>query len=182
MLTLPVIPGRACGGCTVCCTVLPADDDSLKKAAGIDCVHCVSGAGCRIYGTRPLTCREFFCGWRVLPKLGDEWRPDRSGVMVSFDDADIPPGYPVRPAIKLVVSAGQVQIDQKEFAGYVAGLVDAQIPVFLSIPGPPGHFFAKLFLNDRLKFPVHSRELGAVVDALEEAFQALLEGDFEPHP
>jgi len=180
VLTLPILPDRACGGCTVCCTVLPADDETLRKQAGVDCVHCDAGAGCRIYDVRPKTCREFFCGWRALPKLSDAWRPDRSGVMVAFDDADIPPGYAIRPAFKLILTHGKVLIDAEVFGGYVAGLVDAQIPVFLSLPGPPGSFFAKVFVNDRLAMAVGRRDLGAVLDGLEAMYAELADGEFEP--
>jgi hypothetical protein len=180
VLTLPILAGRDCGGCTVCCTVLPADDETLRKQAGVDCVHCDAGVGCRIYEVRPNTCREFFCGWRALPKLTDEWRPDRSGVMVAFDDTDIPPGYAIRPAFKLILTQPKVQIAAEAFAGYVAGLVDARIPVFLSLPGPPGSFFAKVFLNDRLAMPVARRDLGAVLDAFEAIYAELADGEFEP--
>lgn len=180
MLTLPVLPGRDCGGCTACCTVLPADDPTLKKQSGVDCAHCDVGAGCRIYETRPQTCRDFFCGWRALPKLGDEWRPDRSGVMITLDGADIPPGYAIRPGFRLLMTEAEVKLDPPAFAGYVAGLVDAGIPTFLSLPGPPGHHFAKIFLNDRLRAAVQDRDLARVLDGLESAFAILAEGEFEP--
>jgi hypothetical protein len=180
LLTLPVIPGRDCGGCTVCCTALPVDEPALRKQANVDCPQCDVGGGCRVYDRRPQTCREFFCGWRALPKLGDEWRPDRSGVMVTFDDQDIPPGYPIRPAFKLVLTNGPVTLDTDHFAGYVAGLIVAKIPVFLSLRGPPGHFFAKAFLNDRLAWPVQNRDRGAIVAALEAVYALLESGDFDP--
>ena len=32
--------------------------------------------------TRPKICREFLCGWLLFPELGDDWRPDRSGVII----------------------------------------------------------------------------------------------------
>ena len=180
MLTLPILPGRECGGCTVCCTALPVDEPALRKQAGVDCAACDQGTGCRIYERRPQTCREFWCGWRALPRLDDAWRPDRSGVMITFDDADIPPGYPVRPAFKLMMTAGTVMIDVDAFAGYVAGLIDAKIPVFLALKGPEGHFFAKAFLNDRLAMSVQLRDRGAVIAALETVFALLKDGDFEP--
>ena len=100
--------------------------------------------------------------------------------MVTFDDADIPPGYPIRPAFKLMMTAGTVSLDVDAFAGYVAGLVDAKIPVFLSLRGPEGHFFAKAFLNERLAVPVQLRDRGAVIAALEAVFAILQAGEFEP--
>ena len=179
MLTLPIIPTRACGGCTVCCTALPVDAPQLRKQAGVDCPQCQVGEGCQIYASRPPVCAEFFCSWRALPKLSDDWRPDRSGVMVTFDDQDIPPGYAIRPAFKLVITQDTVKIDADAFAGYVAGLVEAKIPVFLSLRGPPGHHSAKVFLNDRLTWPVSTRDRGAILAALEAVFAILQSGTFD---
>jgi hypothetical protein len=78
----PLLPERACGDCTVCCTV-PAIPE-LQKAADSPCVHCVK-AGCAIYDRRPAACEAFFCGWRRLADLPDDLRPDRCGVVVMLE-------------------------------------------------------------------------------------------------
>lgn len=68
---------RGCGGCTLCCKLLPVK--ALAKGAGVKCAHQKAGKGCRVYHQPekgfPLECGYWNCGWLV----GDapEGRPDR---------------------------------------------------------------------------------------------------------
>ena len=71
---------RSCGECTMCCKLL--DVVALAKPAGSWCAHCAPGRGCGIYEGRPGECRSFRCGWLVDEKLGEEWRPSRSRIML----------------------------------------------------------------------------------------------------
>mgnify|MGYP001561024974 CR=1 FL=1 len=92
---LPLIQERSCGNCRACCT--PLGITELNKAPGIPCRHLVKGdcGGCGIYETRPLECREYFCGWRC--GIGDlNQRPDHSGVLLTPREnrADIIEGLP----------------------------------------------------------------------------------------
>ena len=92
-----VVPGKACGSCTLCCKVIAVED--FNKPPGVWCVHCVRGKGCGIYETRPAECRTFFCEWMVEKGLGLEWKPERAkfalvtgegGHLTAFVD----PGFP----------------------------------------------------------------------------------------
>jgi hypothetical protein len=76
-----VVPGRACGTCTMCCKLTKID--AVQKPAGIWCRHCKPGKGCTIYATRPNECRQFFCAWMTMPGLGDEWKPTQSKMVVA---------------------------------------------------------------------------------------------------
>jgi hypothetical protein len=71
-----VVPGRACGDCTLCCKVIAVAE--FDKLPGVWCPHCVRGKGCGIYETRPTDCRTFFCEWMLAPSLGLEWKPERA--------------------------------------------------------------------------------------------------------
>jgi len=71
-----VVPGRACGTCTLCCKVIAVAD--FDKPPGVWCPHCVRGKGCGIYETRPTDCRTFFCEWMHTSSLGPEWKPERA--------------------------------------------------------------------------------------------------------
>lgn len=71
-----VVPGRACGSCTLCCKVIAVSD--FDKQPGVWCTHCVRGKGCGIYETRPTDCRTFFCEWMLEKSLGPEWKPERA--------------------------------------------------------------------------------------------------------
>ena len=63
---------RACGGCTLCCTLA---FDAPYKPAGRPCEHC-TGRGCKIYDKRPAVCRRFICLWAAGPTLHGALRPD----------------------------------------------------------------------------------------------------------
>ncbi len=72
-------PGRQCGQCTACCTVLAVYE--LNKPMRWACDHLGPGC-CRRYDSRPESCREFHCLWlRGGIGDGESWRPDRCGVM-----------------------------------------------------------------------------------------------------
>jgi hypothetical protein len=76
--------GRACGSCTLCCKVIGVG--ALNKAAGSWCRHCEIGRGCSVYDGRPQECREFLCVWLADARLGEEWKPDRSKLVVTTAD------------------------------------------------------------------------------------------------
>ena len=56
----------------------------LNKLAGVWCGHCQPTTGCSIYGKRPAECRTFNCVWLVDERLGPEWKPDRSKLVVTI--------------------------------------------------------------------------------------------------
>jgi hypothetical protein len=77
---------RTCGDCTLCCKVMAIS--ALAKPQGTWCGHCAVGTGCRIYAARPEECARFACGWLVDPKLGEEWRPSRSRIILIAQRGD----------------------------------------------------------------------------------------------
>lgn len=82
---VPLVPGRSCAGCTLCCKLL--DVPELNKPRYTWCKHCDTSKGCTIWTApeRPSLCGEYFCAWMVNPRLGDEWRPRDSKMVISFD-------------------------------------------------------------------------------------------------
>lgn len=176
------VAGRDCGDCTVCCKVLPADALDFKKQSGTPCTHCEEGRGCRIYLARPSVCRDFVCGWRCLPRLDDSWRPDRSGILIVFetDDSCIPPGYEIRPAIKFLVTGHKRSLEALPFIRYVNGVIYNGAPAFLAVPGPPGTFPVKAFLNDVLKEEVERANGLGIAIKLARIYDTLSRGRFDP--
>lgn len=94
----PLLPGRACGDCTMCCKVLGID--ALEKPLGKWCAHCSIGAGCRIYDRRPQECRDYFCAYLTWAEVAEAWRPTKSKIVLDFDPtgqalrAHVDPGRP----------------------------------------------------------------------------------------
>lgn len=71
---------RSCGPCTLCCKVMGIT--ALQKPRGRWCPQCQPGKGCRAYDSRPDECRSFACLWLGEGFLGEEWRPDRSKLVL----------------------------------------------------------------------------------------------------
>jgi len=84
-----LVPGRECGECQVCCIMPSIDKPQIQKVSGSPCRHSLKG-GCDIYEGRPDVCRAFFCGWRRLAGLPDDWRPDKSGVFALTEVNELP--------------------------------------------------------------------------------------------
>ncbi len=59
---------RVCGECSACCKALGVQE--LNKPPGKPCRHQKGGPGCRIYESRPLSCRGFVCAW--MQGFGEE--------------------------------------------------------------------------------------------------------------
>ena len=79
-----LVPGRACGECSLCCKLLRID--ALEKPVGTWCTHCAPGrGGCTIYDHRPTECRDFYCLWLTRPTLGPEWRPNKCKMFLRME-------------------------------------------------------------------------------------------------
>ena len=87
---------RQCASCTLCCKVLGIA--ALEKPIGAWCPHCRPGAGCAIYDDRPRECRGFVCGWLRDERLGEEWYPKKSKIVLTYEQdrfvAHVDPGAP----------------------------------------------------------------------------------------
>ena len=73
---------RACGECTLCCTLLRVDE--LRKLGGTPCRElrrAPAPPGCGIHATRPPICRAYHCLW-LAGGLDEADRPDRLGAIL----------------------------------------------------------------------------------------------------
>jgi hypothetical protein len=70
---------KHCGSCTACCRLLPVKE--LLKPALKKCQYQSTFKGCRIYETRPNSCRAWSCVW-LLDSSAPFRRPDRVGYVV----------------------------------------------------------------------------------------------------
>jgi hypothetical protein len=154
-----LVPGRTCGACMVCCITPLIDTPELGKLPNVPCVNCKVGGGCKIYQTRPEGCRVYHCGWRELGELDESWRPDRCGVLIEVQETGIPEHYIKRRGLRLTIVGPLETIFQEGFLDYVMRLVQAQMPVFLCVAGPPGYQSLTVFLNDVMRDAVAAREL-----------------------
>jgi hypothetical protein len=72
---------KACGDCTVCCTVLGIGPNG--KAPGVTCSYARPGQGCGVHPTRPDNCRAYQCIWTWADPLDITWRPDVAGFLLN---------------------------------------------------------------------------------------------------
>lgn len=74
---------RQCGGCTLCCKLLPVR--SLDKKDGQRCQHQRAGKGCAVYSNLiriAPECVFWTCRWLNNDDTADLSRPDRSGYVI----------------------------------------------------------------------------------------------------
>lgn len=104
-------------------------------------------SGCGIYAARPSVCQQFLCGWRLFEELGDDWRPDLSGVMaLRWAPAELPAAWRAAPyGVHLLVIGGEAAVMRPAFGDTVARLMARDIPVFLSASSP------YILLNEHLE-------------------------------
>lgn len=75
--------GRQCGGCTLCCKLLPVR--SLGKKDNQRCVHQRTGKGCAVYSKLIKVspeCVFWSCRWLGNDDAADLSRPDRSHYVI----------------------------------------------------------------------------------------------------
>jgi len=72
---------RACGACSLCCTLLRVDE--LAKLGGTPCLHQRAEGGCAIHPRRPGICRRYRCLW-LQGGLEEGDRPDRLGAVLDL--------------------------------------------------------------------------------------------------
>ena len=75
---------RTCGECRACCTTCAVNE--LDKPLNTPCVH-LAQIGCGIYESRPQSCRDYDCAW-LHGHFADEHRPDKTGIVWSFEQID----------------------------------------------------------------------------------------------
>jgi hypothetical protein len=139
----PLVPGRICGSCTMCCTVVGVEE--LNKPAGVTCSYAVAGSGCTIRDHRPRSCRRFFCGWRLDPNIDSLWKPEicgfvltislRHGAMMVMVDPARPFAWKMQPYFgRLKEWAARAFAEDKRIVAMLSGeatviLPDREVPV-----------------------------------------------------
>jgi hypothetical protein len=174
-----LVPGRECGGCTLCCRLPAVDTPELQKQAGVLCDQCTVSQGCAIHAQRPQVCRDWFCGWRRLPRLDEGWRPDRWGVMIALGADQVPPGYAPYESTKFIVADDGPWLAGPAFLSYLAGLVSAGAAAYLAVPGPPGHHNLKALLNPHVRDAAARRDGDAMARIVRDLQTSLAKGPFE---
>jgi hypothetical protein len=178
-LDFPLVPGRSCGSCNVCCVALTINDPELQKVQGYRCRNLQPDHHCAIYATRPKTCREFYCGWMQLKWVRQTLRPDQSDVLIRLHgEISKTTGKPSLGIAITLLSHAALKADG--LAETVAAAVSADVPVYLHIPGKPGYTSAQARLNEAVHHAVLSRDKPALLQKLRELRASAMGGPSEP--
>ncbi len=161
----PLLADRACGGCSVCCVHLTIEEPELMKPQGYRCPHLADAGGCGIYPSRPHTCRVYHCGWRRLKWVREVLRPDRSQVLVKL--RSVGKGAEAVLAVDFLLLS-KAALKAEGLAESIAAAVHSGVPVFLSIPGPPGYTSASARVDGELGAAVAARDKAEVLRILTE--------------
>ena len=170
-MSLPLLPDRTCGGCVECCRFIPLDLPELAKPTGELCAYCVDGAGCGVHAIRPETCRTWFCLWRVV-ELSDDWRPDRSGIVVRPDGIE-------RGEITLYVVRRSEFLRSEALFATVAHWMAEGMALALSVPGPVGTYPSRAVVTDWLRPAVEAGDWAGFVARLEASLDRLEDHDWQ---
>lgn len=152
-MRLPLVKGRDCGDCSACCVSLRINENNLKKDADTPCQHLGKKGGCSIYEQRPSVCINWFCAWRHMRNIGDEWRPDRSGIIIRFDEQ----GFilqPTRDPLETLTS--------ELCLGLVASCVSKNISISISVPTKEGFCYSLVRINEPLQKAIATSNLFTV--------------------
>lgn len=162
-----ILAARTCGKCTACCRFLPIVEPTLTKPMGVLCQHCKPNQGCTVYELRPGACRGWNCGWRKLPNLAPNWRPDKSGIMLRMD------GDPFTDGVTVSLIGGATALRNKQLEPLVSAWIEAGIKVFLQCVGPQGMLPTLTLMNPLVEDAVRARDGQSVTRALREVYDAV---------
>lgn len=167
-LAVQPVAGRECGDCRACCIHFRIDDPALHKLNGAVCSNLVPG-GCAIYDARPAPCREFYCFWR-LELLPDEWRPDRSGVLL-FGEKDPGMAHSGRAAVFKLIGDHRVAVSDG-FAEVVVLMIERGHSVMLAIPGPVGTPDRVVRLKPLVEAAIAARDMAGLLAGIRAGYEA----------
>jgi len=164
-----LIADRECGECTVCCVELTIEDQELVKLPGIKCKNLLKKGGCSIYQNRPNTCKSWYCMWRFLPLLDDQWRPDLKGILISRVFDNIPEKYSDKIALEFSIIGKRSVISDIQFIEVLCGYIVSGFPCFISY-GTAGKSSRKQMLNDLLLPAIENRDFELIKKKISQAF------------
>ena len=78
-----IVDGRGCKGCTLCCKLLAISE--LEKPCATWCTHCDMKRGCKVHGSHPQECRDFYCGYLTNSALDERWNPAKCRIVLTYD-------------------------------------------------------------------------------------------------
>lgn len=166
-----LVPNRECGGCTVCCQYLTIDSPGIVKLPNVPCKNLKDGGGCAIYANWPGVCDKWFCAWRSMPNLGDEWRPDKIKVLIEFSREEFPEPFTGKVGYRFTILDKQKLLSNKEVVMFIAKQIFIGVPCILAYGLGAGEYPNAVFLNIALGKAVQQKNGQAILQGLVKAIE-----------
>jgi hypothetical protein len=149
-----LVKDRSCGDCAACCHILAINSDNFIKAADTRCANHKPGIGCTIYANRPSACQTWYCAWRLIAALPDEYRPDRLGAMLSFEQDPAHKNKHIIVARAFETSSHEAYTTDK-FHQAVSILSKHNLPVWISLGSTMTPFEPNKSLTSLINLKLH---------------------------
>jgi len=114
-----------------------------------------------------------------MPELGDDLRPDRSGILIRYiqDQDNIPPG--LAPIGLTFLVHERTDVVGPGFASFLGRYIAQNVAVFLALRGPPGFSDVGVLLNSHLAPVLH--DPNKMADILRGILAQAANNTFEPY-
>lgn len=167
-----LVKGRECGGCMACCKSLTIDTEGLIKRPNDPCPNLKKEGGCSIYPNWPKLCQEWFCAWRVMGNLDDNWRPDKSGILLEFARENFPAPFTNRTGFRFTILDKAKVFNNQEVAKFVLSQLRGGVPLILSYGIDTGQNPPTAFLNMAMHKAAMSGNLNEILNEMMKAINA----------
>jgi hypothetical protein len=157
--------------------LLEIHDPAIAKAAGVPCRH-LSAQGCSVHPNWPKVCQTWFCVWRLMPGLPEQWRPDLSGILL-YQVRNEVPGYH-DTALMLSLAHGLKHLENEELLEFVTLAVRNRQPVYLGVhklkdgKGASAADNKAVFINLSLEPAIARNDRAGFVEILKRTIEAKL--------
>jgi hypothetical protein len=167
---MDLVANRECGSCSICCINLRIEEVNLKKLAGTPCIHLSKDNGCSIYLERPEVCRNWYCGWRYMKLLDEDWRPDKSDILIR----------PVEDGLIFESIKDSLKLANERTLGIIGGGIELGLSIYISVPKEQGFCNSIVKINERLNSSIDTNIGYLVQIAMLKAILFALEQNTDP--
>ncbi|MCP5382816.1 MAG: hypothetical protein H6912_10675 [Kordiimonadaceae bacterium] len=136
------------------------------------CSNLKTNGGCAIYQTRPTVCQNWFCAWRNLPELDENWRPDKSGVLVEFTEENFPPPFSGRVGFRFTILDKKKLKNNNKLAKFLIKQINNGVPCLLTFGLEKNTEPATAFLNFALNNAIKTNDINNILHELNKAIEA----------
>jgi len=107
-----------------------------------------------------------------MPNMGDEWRPDKFGVMVEFCREKFPEPFVGKAGYRITLLDREKLAANKLLAAFIGSQIEIGVPCIISYIGEPGEIAEPALLNFALAPAVKDKNGEAILEGINKAIEA----------